>query len=236
MSIPPTPQIICTPQQLHEVEQYLRALESALHRAKQDVERIRNARTLRLARSLRGALRQPLRSIGDIWRILRHPAPQPKNSSVKRRGFALFRSPAFVPATVPGMSFFSVAAEIFDHCARRPLVTLHGIGPVRADADCPDVTPEDFEIRLQGLFHPVLLIDLNEQRPDSAWTGVFDVDDMRLNMSMAALLELVRFKGGRIVFAAVHPRRQPPLFADFTDGAAVRPSLADFDPDAENEA
>lgn len=240
MSNPPPPQVVCTPQQLREVEQYLRSVEEQLHRARLETERVRNARTLRLVRALRGMLRRPLAGLRETWRVLSGPASKPSRAAKpSHRHFAVFRSPAFAPTVATGPGWFGVPAEIADHCARRPVVTLHGIGPApqprwQARA-CSELTPADFELRLHALLRPVLLIDANAIRADSAWAGVFEVDDMRLNQTLAALLELVRARRGRVVFAAVAPERQPPLFADFVRGATVLPTLDGFDPDADTD-
>lgn len=235
--------ISCSAKELREIREYIRTLERDLQAARSTVARQKQARSLRFARALREVRRRPLGVLAECWRIVSEPrgrraASQP---AAEHRSFpALDRRAQPVVAAMAGNAHRTVLAEIAERCSEAAIVTLRGsniqaLSLAGGTGTWYDVGPHDFELRLRGVQRPTLLVDPRAIAKSSQWFGLFGIDDMRLNLAMANLVELVHEQRGKVVFARTDAALAPPLLADFQRDALVVDSLVDFDPDARQE-
>jgi hypothetical protein len=223
----------CSARELREIKEYIRSLERDLHTARTKVARHRNSRALRLARELPGIRRSPIRALTACLRIVFGPRPSMTSETFRRRGFAaLDRRALPTVEAMAGVLHRTVLADVVERCSSPTIVTLRDCGPSRpVDAPGPwiDVGPHDFEVLLAGRDCPTLLVDASMIAERSPWFGVFGTDDMRLNLAMANLVELVRSRRGKVVFTNV-TTATPPLLGDFLLEALVVDSLDAYVP------
>jgi hypothetical protein len=223
--------ITCSAKELREVRDYLRKLEIDQHSLRVRNGVLNQARSLRLARTLGEIRRKPASAMAEALRILfessRTSSSQP---ALKHRSFAALERRALPEvAAIAGAAHVTVLAEIAERTAPRLFVSLRGAGPTTRpipDSDWCAVGPHDYELLLAAAANPILLIDPIAIPLSSPWYGVFDVQDMRLNLAMAGLIETVRDRGGRIACMRTQPDSAPPLLEDFTRTAEV---VSNFD-------
>jgi hypothetical protein len=213
----------CSAKELRTIRDYIRRLEHDHHDLLVLHESLRQSRPVRLAGALRSLRRQPLAALTEVWRVLfrNRFAHAPTQPLLKPRSFAALerRAQPVVAAFASTSRQTTLLAEIAERCGPVTLVSLRGCGPTLPDAsgvvNCISIGPHDHEFLLNGVNAPLLLIDPSAIPAKSPWSGVFDVNNMTLNLAMAGLVELVRARSGRVVFARTEAGLAPPLLADF---------------------
>jgi hypothetical protein len=229
----------CSAKELREIKDYVHKLERDLHSLRAKHERIQRARSLRLARALGQLPRHPVAVLAECWRVIfeRRGARPPSQPALKHRHFAaLERRVRPSIAAIVGAAHYTVLAEIAQRCRVAAVVTLRGCAPEPPREVRPgtwySVGPHDYELCLTGVEDMTLIVDTEGVSPTSPWAGVFDIQDMSLNLAMAGLVELVRSRGGKVVFVRASAGPAPPLRADFQRDATIVDSLADLALDA----
>jgi hypothetical protein len=221
----------CSAKELREIKEYLRQLEVERHDLLQRVAILEQARSLRLARALGDLRRKPVPALRQIWHLLFGREVQvPLTTGPKHRRFPALERRALpsVTAVAPGEKR-TVLMEIAEQCEYVSIVTLRGCGSQFADAATSvkqiAVGPHDYEFLLRHVSRPLLIVDSRLIPESSPWFGVFAADDMRLNLSMAGLIEHVKQQRGRVVFARTRDGLEPPLVADFVQSGEVTSDL-----------
>jgi hypothetical protein len=226
--------ISCSAKELREVRDYVRKLEADQHSLRVRNGHLNQARSLRLARALGDLRHKPATALLQVVRILfeKSSAKHLNQPALKHRSFAVLERRALPEvAAIAGAAHVTVLAEIAERTAPRLFVSLRGAGPTTRpipDAQWCAVGPHDYEVLLATATSPILLIDPLGIPASSAWYGVFEVQDMRLNLAMAGLIETVRDRGGRVVCVRTEGTSVPPLLMeDFTRTAEM---VNDFEP------
>ena len=223
--------IACSARELREVRDYVRKLEVDQHSLRIRNGRLSQARSIRLARTIGELRRSPVSTAVRMIRILFEGSSSktPTHPALRHRGFAVLERRALPEvAAIAGAAHLTVIAEIAERTAPKLFVGLRGAEPATrptSDAEWCSVGPHDYEFLLLASTNPVLLIDPLAVPRTSPWYGVFDVQDMRLNLAMAGLILTVRDRGGRIVFVRTPAELATPLLADFTEGVEVVSSI-----------
>lgn len=227
--------ISCSAKELREIKDYIHKIERDLHSLRAKHERIQRARSLGLGRALGQLPRQPVAALAECWRVIfeRRGAKSPSLPALKHRQFsALERRARPSIAAVVGATHYTVLAEIAQRCRVAAVVTLRGCAPEPPLDVQPgtwySVGPHDYELCLTGVEDMTLIVDPARISPISPWAGVFDIQDMSLNVAMAGLAELVRSRGGKVVFVQAGVGLAPPLLADFQRDATIVGSLAEL--------
>jgi hypothetical protein len=235
-SLPNQNLIGCSAKELREIKDYIRKLELELHATKGKLDRQRQARSLQLARALAGVRRRPLPALAECARVIfasRRVGVQTQ-SLLRHRGFvALDRRANPMVAAVSQLSHRTVLAEVAQRCSESTVATLRRCGPYPPssgdDRHWIEVDPHDFELELAEVECPTLLIDPAGIDTGSPWAGVFGVQDMRLNLAMASLIELVRSQRGKVLFLKTDAAKKPVLLADFEQTGETVDAFADFE-------
>jgi hypothetical protein len=224
----------CSAKELREIKEYVQRLEIECHDLLLRIDTLEQARSLRLARAIGSLGRRPIPALRQILRLLfRRRAQGPTIERLKHRRFPALDRRALPSVTaVAARTQRTVLMEIAEQCEELQLVMLLGCDPRPADPATATkriaVGPHDYELVLRCVSRPLLFVDARFIPESSPWFGVFGADDMRLNLSFAGLIEYVRQQGGRVVFVRTGDGLEPPLVADFAQGAEAAPDLEGF--------
>ncbi len=229
MHPPPTPNanlIGCSAKELREIKEYLHQVEIERHELSLRVAILEQARSLRLARALGDLRRSPVPAVRQIWHLLFGRGVPPPTTRPKHRRFPALDRRAMPSVTAEGTGLHrTILMEIAEQFEDVPVVVLRGCDRHLADvlkgARTITVGPHDYEFLLRGVSRPLLLVDARLIPESSPWFGVFGADDMRLNLTMAGLIEHVKQARGRVIFVRDPNGLEAPLVADFAQGAEV---------------